>query len=79
MHIAIYGYSYLRTVKDERKRYNLAKTAKKLKIIPLGGVGEIGKNMTVIEYGSDIIIVDCGMSFPDEEMPGIDVVGYDLH
>ena len=52
MHIAIYGYSYLRTVKDERKRYNLAKTAKKLKIIPLGGVGEIGKNMTVIEYGS---------------------------
>ena len=50
MHIAIYGYSYLRTVKDERKRYNLAKTAKKLKIIPLGGVGEIGKNMTVIEY-----------------------------
>jgi len=56
----------------------LAKTAKKLKIIPLGGVGEIGKNMTVIEYGSDIIIVDCGMSFPDEEMPGIDVVIPDM-
>lgn len=56
----------------------MAKTAKKLKIIPLGGVGEIGKNMTVIEYGSDIIIVDCGMSFPDEEMPGIDVVIPDM-
>lgn len=56
----------------------MAKTAKKLKIIPLGGVGEIGKNMTVIEYGSDIIIVDCGMSFPDDEMPGIDVVIPDM-
>lgn len=56
----------------------MAKTAKKLKIIPLGGVGEIGKNMTVMEYGSDIIIVDCGMSFPDEEMPGIDVVIPDM-
>lgn len=56
----------------------MAKTAKKLKIISLGGVGEIGKNMTVIEYGSDIIIVDCGMSFPDEEMPGIDVVIPDM-
>lgn len=56
----------------------MAKTAKKLKIIPLGGVGEIGKNMTVIECGSDIIIVDCGMSFPDEEMPGIDVVIPDM-
>ena len=56
----------------------MAKTAKKLKIIPLGGVGEIGKNMTVIEYGSDIIIVDCGMSFPDEEMPGIDLVIPDM-
>ena len=56
----------------------MAKTAKKLKIIPLGGVGEIGKNMTEIEYGSDIIIVDCGMSFPDEEMPGIDVVIPDM-
>lgn len=56
----------------------MAKTAKKLKIIPLGGVGEIGKNMTVIEYGSDIIIVDCGMCFPDEEMPGIDVVIPDM-
>ena len=46
----------------------------KLKIIPLGGLNEIGKNMTVIEYENDIIIVDCGLGFPDEEMPGIDLV-----
>jgi len=46
----------------------------KLKIIPLGGLHEIGKNMTIFEYGDEIIIVDCGLSFPDEEMLGIDVV-----
>ncbi len=46
----------------------------KLKIIPLGGLDEIGKNMTVLEYGNEIIIVDCGMSFPDDDMPGVDLV-----
>lgn len=45
-----------------------------LKIIPLGGLGEIGKNMTAFEYGNDIVIVDVGMSFPDENMPGVDCV-----
>ncbi len=50
----------------------------KLKIIPLGGVGEIGKNMTVLEYGEDILIVDCGLIFPDEGMLGIDVVIPDM-
>ena len=50
----------------------------KLKIIPLGGLGEIGKNLTVYEYGRDIILVDCGMGFPDDEMYGVDVVIPDI-
>ena len=50
----------------------------KLKIIPLGGLGEIGKNMTVFEFGGDIIVVDCGMGFPDEDMYGIDIVLPDI-
>lgn len=45
-----------------------------LKVIPLGGVGDVTKNMYVYEYGNDIVIVDCGLGFPDEAMPGIDLV-----
>lgn len=46
----------------------------KLKIIPLGGLDEIGKNITAFEYGNDIIVLDCGLAFPDEELLGIDTV-----
>ena len=50
----------------------------KIKIIPLGGLDEIGKNMTVIEYGNEMIMVDCGMAFPDDDMPGVDLVLNDI-
>lgn len=52
--------------------------AKKLKIIPLGGLDEIGKNLTALEYGNEIIMVDCGMAFPDDDMPGVDMVINDI-
>ena len=45
-----------------------------LRVVFLGGIGEIGKNMTALEYGNDIIIIDCGLAFPGEDMPGVDLV-----
>lgn len=52
--------------------------SKKIKIIPLGGLHEIGKNMTLFEYGSDLIILDCGLAFPDDDMLGVDMVIPDI-
>ena len=74
----------LRKKEDAKKRGAASMETARLKgepktedvttIIPLGGLGEVGKNMTVFRYGGDILIVDCGISFPDNEMFGIDVV-----
>ncbi len=49
-------------------------TTEKIRLVPLGGLGEVGKNMMVVEYGNDIIIIDAGVMFPDDEMFGVDLV-----
>ena len=56
----------------------MAKNKSKLKVMLLGGLCEIGKNLTVLEYGDDIIVIDCGLAFPDEDMLGIDLVIPDI-
>ena len=56
------------------RQHKPARETKPLRIIPLGGLGEIGKNITLYEYDGDMFLVDCGMSFPDEDTPGIDIV-----
>lgn len=58
----------------KRRSKNTALPQGKLRVIPLGGLDEIGKNMTLIEYENDMILIDSGMAFPDEDMPGIDLV-----
>ena len=58
----------------ERKQNRKVDRGNKLRVMCLGGLEEIGKNMTVLEYGDDILIIDCGMGFPDDDMPGIDLV-----
>ncbi len=50
----------------------------KLKVIVLGGLNEVGKNITVLEYENDIIVVDCGLGFPDDDMLGVDLVIPDI-
>ncbi len=56
------------------RRRGYKKSSTPLRVIPIGGLNEIGKNMTLLEYKNDIMIIDCGMSFPEDEMYGIDIV-----
>jgi ribonuclease J len=66
---------YLRNrQRTNRKPNDNAKQKPAIRIIPLGGIGEIGKNMTVIEYGNDMVVIDCGLMFPENDMLGIDYV-----
>ena len=67
-----------RTTRSSNKKENTIFKESKLKIIPLGGLHEIGKNITVFEYENEIIVVDCGLSFPEDDMLGIDLVIPDI-
>ncbi len=65
-------------VKSNKKAKTTVFSKSKLKIIPLGGMNEIGKNLTVFEYENEIIVVDCGLAFPEDEMLGVDIVIPDI-
>ena len=64
--------------KENKKEEQFGFKRPKLRIIPLGGLHEIGKNITVFEYGDDMIAVDCGLSFPEDDMLGVDLVIPDI-
>ena len=63
---------------SKKKRFYRPRSESKVRILPLGGLSEIGKNMTVVECDEDIIIIDCGLGFPDDDMLGIDLVIPDI-
>ena len=63
-----------KTTRQTKKAKESIFAKPKLKVIPLGGMNEIGKNITAFEYENEIIVVDCGLSFPEDEMLGVDLV-----
>ena len=65
-------------IKRKRKKADKLKQVDKLQIIPLGGIGEIGKNIFVVNYNEEIIVLDAGLAFPEEEMLGVDIVIPDI-
>ncbi len=65
---------YMAKNKKQQNNNIRAYTGSKLKVIPLGGLGEVGRNMTAVEFENDIIVIDCGLGFPDDDMLGIDLV-----
>ena len=60
------------------RKIEQGKSAQRLKVIPLGGLEQIGLNITAFEYGDSIVVVDCGLAFPEDEMLGIDLVIPDI-
>ena len=75
LHLDTLEQETLLTAKSGKNHINhKSKNNGKVKVIFLGGIGEIGKNMTAIEYNDEMIIIDCGLAFPGEDMPGVDLV-----
>ena len=75
----LFGGVSMAGIKSRGRRQNVKGPKDgELRLIPLGGLGQIGKNMMAIEYGNDIMVIDCGLMFPEEDMLGIDFVVPDV-